>query len=387
MLLALLGAAFWFNRGVLVQVVPVSRGSLVQTVVMSGRVATDTRTEVASQVTARIAHILVQEGDEVQAGQALVQLHNEEALAAISQADAAVAESRARIREIQTILAPVSDQQLALARASQAQSQAELERTKKLVQQGFVSQSRLDEATRLALAGNSAVRAATAQAQGNQSGGASLTLALARLDQALAARRAASARLEQMTLRATESSVVIARTADPGDTAQPGKAILTLAGGTQSRIHATVDEKNLKLLQVGQPASVIADAYADQPFPARLGYMAPAVDAQRGTIDLRLTVLQPPKFLRPDMTVSVEIETAKRTDVLKLPSEALRRDADGTYFVLVDRDAHARKVVVRPGLRGSGSTEIADGLAEGDRVVLPGKPVANGDKIRADQGT
>jgi HlyD family secretion protein len=381
-LLVAAGAMYLPGRGKLVETVAVSQGPMVQTVVMSGRIATVARVDIAAQTTARIESVLVREGEPVKAGQVLVRLRDDEAQAALAQARAAVTQSRAQLRELQTIQGPVSDQLLEQARANHLQAQNELERAQDLLRQGFVSQSRVDDATRLANASAAALRAAHAQALGNRADGATALLAQARLDQALASQQAAAARLDQLSLRAPADAVVIVRSADPGDTAQSGKALLTLVSGDETRIHASVDEKNLKYLRLGQSAAGVADAYADRKFAARLSYIAPAVDAQRGTLDVRLVVEPVPDFLRPDMTVSVEVVTAQRDSTLMLPSDALRKGADGLPYVLVSRDGKAQQVSVRTGLLGTGATEITQGLGAGERVILPSSVVAAGDAVR-----
>jgi HlyD family secretion protein len=324
----------------------------------------------------------VREGDRVKAGQVLVRLRDDEATAALRQTSAAVNEARARLLEIRTVQSPVSDQQLEQARAADTQAQAELIRARNLLAQGFVSQTRLDEVTRAASSSAAALRAANAQALGNRSDGATSALAQARLEQALASERAAAARMDQLSLRSAADGVVIARTVDPGDTAQPGKSLLTIASGSEKRLQASVDEKNLKLLQLGQKASAIADAYVDRKFSAVLNYIAPAVDAQRGTVDIRLKIDPPQEFLRTDMTVSVEIVTGIRDKTLMLPSDALRRDATGNWFVMAVRDGKATKVPVVTGLQGTGTTEISQGLSEGYRIILPGSSVSDGDRVR-----
>ena len=382
LLLAVLVLFGFSRRGQAVEVVPVTQGPLVQSVVTSGRVADTSRVEVTSQVTARIENILVREGDAVQPGQVLVQLRDDEAQATARQTQAAVQEARMRLRQIQTVQGPVSDQQLAQARAANTLAQQELIRNQDLVKQGFISQSRLDDVRRAALVSEAALRSAQAQADGNQTGGVEMALAQARLEQALAAQRAALARLDGLSLRAPAALKVISRANDPGDTAQAGKSILTLVGGGEVRIHASVDEKNLKFLKLDQVANATADAYADRHFTARLTYIAPAVDPQRGTVDLRLRVEPSADYLRPDMTVSVEIVTAQATNALLLPTEALRRDAAGGYFVLLNRDGNAKQVSVTTGLQGTGTTQITQGLAAGDHVILPGTLVADGDRVR-----
>lgn len=382
LVLSALAAYALATRGIAVEVTLVSQGPIVQSVVTSGRIATAARTDLASQSTALIEHIDVREGDVVEAGQVLVRLRDDEAQAALQQSDATVAEARIRIRQIQTVQGPVSDQQLKQAEAANQQSQQELLRTQNLLSQGFVSQSRLDEVQRTAAANRAALLAATTQASANQPSGVEVALAQARLTQALAAQRLAAAKLDQLNLRAPVAATVITRAADPGDTAQAGKAILTLVGQSETRINASVDEKNLKFLQLGQTANATSDAYTDRQFAAQLTYIAPSVDAQRGTVDLRLAVAPPVAYLRPDMTVSVEIITAQVPNALKLPSGAIRRDAEGNAYVLVSRDGRAHSAVVKTGLQGIGSTQITQGLDAGEQVILPGPVVNAGDRVR-----
>jgi HlyD family secretion protein len=262
--------AFLWPRGTPVDIALATEGPMQQSVVMSGRIATVARTEVASQTTSRIESIAVREGDAVKAGQLLVRLRDEEAVAALRQAGAAVDEARLRLRQIQEVASPVSEQTLEQAKATDQLSQVELRRAQELMGKGFVSQSRVDDAQRAALASRAARLAASAQAEGNRSDGVERSSAQARLDQALAAQRAAAARLDQLSLRSPAAATVIARAADPGDTAQAGRSLLTLVSGDETRIQANVDEKNLKLLQLGQHAIASADAYPERRFAAKL---------------------------------------------------------------------------------------------------------------------
>ncbi len=381
-LVAGLGLYAWGQRGMAVELALVSQGPMVQSVVTSGRITSVARTDVMSQTTARIEQILVREGDAVQAGQVLVRLRDDEASANLKAAQAAVAEAQARQRQLSSVQAPVSEQQLAQARAAAVQAEQELARTQDLLKQGFVSQARLDEAQRQAQTARAAVLAASAQAQGNQAGGAEAAAAQARLAQALASAASAATRLDSLSLRAPVAATVISRNAEPGDTAQPGHVLLTLVSGAETRIETSVDEKNLKYIRLGQVARASADAYPEQPFDAALTTIAPAVDALRGTVDLKLQVPRPPAFLRPDMTVSVEIITAQVADALMLSTDALRRDASGKPFVLVARDGKAERVDVTLGLQGVGTTQILTGLASGDRVILPTTSAADGDRVR-----
>jgi HlyD family secretion protein len=97
------------------------------------------------------------------------------------------------------------------------------------------------------------------------------------------------------------------RIVEPGDFVQRGKPLLSLALAGDVRLSALIDEKNLSVLKVGQAALVSADAYPDQRFRAKLAYLSPGIDVQRGTVEAKFAVPEPPPFLRADMTVSIDI--------------------------------------------------------------------------------
>jgi multidrug efflux pump subunit AcrA (membrane-fusion protein) len=99
-------------------------------------------------------------------------------------------------------------------------------------------------------------------------------------------------------------------------------------------------------------------------------------------VELRLQVTPPMDYLRTDMTVSVEIVTAQVTDALMLPSDAVTRDTDGLSNVWINREGRARQVKVQVGLQGAGATQITQGLAAGEHVILPGTGLKDGDRVR-----
>jgi multidrug efflux pump subunit AcrA (membrane-fusion protein) len=123
---------------------------------------------------------------------------------------------------------------------------------------------------------------------------------------------------------------VLARTVEPGQIVQPGRALLSLSLAGALQLEAQVDERYLEQLLVGQPASVVADAFPGQRFAARVQSIAPLVDAQRGAIEVKLALPQrAPDFLREDMTLSVEVETARRERAGGAGGGAARRSCGG----------------------------------------------------------
>lgn len=384
MLLALAGGVWLLagQRGALVQVVPVTRTGIVQSVVATGRLNAPARMDIGAEVTATVLEVRVREGDKVKAGALLIRLSDAEARAALVQAQAALAEARGRATQQTSVAAPVSVQAVVQAQAAFTAAERDHQRARELVAQGFFPQQKLDDARRMLDTARSALQSARVQAQSNQPSGIERTLAVSRVDQSAAAVQIAQARLARLAITSPVDALVLTRSVEPGSMAQPGRVLLTLAAQGGTRIDANIDEKNLRLLTPGMAAKAVADAYPGQPFDAQLNYIAPAVDPQRGTVEVRLAVTNPPAFLRPDMTVSVELVGGVKQDALVLPSGAVR-DADREApWALALQDGRAVRVPVKLGLRGVGAVEILSGLKEGDPVIPQTEKALPGDRVR-----
>lgn len=374
---------FW-TRPKTAQVMAVQRADLTQTVVATGRINAAARIAVGSEVTATVQTVHVSEGDVVKAGDMLIQLGDAEARATLTQAEAAQAEAQARQQQQQSVSAPVALAAVQQAQASLRNAEAEHRRTSELVAQGFFSQQKLDDSRRALDTARSALDSARSQSQAQQPNGVEVTLATTRIQQAQAAVGAARARLNRLRIVSPVDAVVLARHAEPGALAQPGNVLLSLAArGSGLRIDAGVDEKHLSLMKPGLAARAVADAYPTQPFDASLDWISPQVDASRGTVDVRLAVPKPPIFLRPDMTVSVEMTVGQQPQALVLNTAAVREPDSASPWALQLKDGVATRTPITLGLRGTGVIEVKTGLEEGDLLIPATEKVAEGDRVKA----
>ncbi len=371
-------------RGPQVDALVVQSAPLVRTLQFSARVATLSRVDVGSTVTGRVAQVRVMEGTEVRQGDVLVQLESDELRAALAQAVAAERQAKARLEGLRSTGRTAAQAARAQADASLQAASASLARVQQLVAEGFYSPAQLDEARRAVDVARAQQLGAQAQLQATADAGTEVAQAQAQLALAQAATVAAQARLAQATLVAPADARVLVREVEPGQIVQPGKALFSLALAGPTQLVAQVDERFLEQLQLGQPAWVVADAFAAQRFAARVLSIAPAVDAQRGAIEVKFSIEQPPAFLREDMTLSVEVETARRERTLVLPQAALRGPAGGDQAsVLVLQDGRAQARNVQLGLRTLDAVEVLDGLKEGDTVLRGNATLQDGQRVRA----
>ena len=383
-----LALAFYLLRNMLLgtptNVYAATSGELVQSVVASGRVISPQRVTVALQGSGRVLRVAVAEGQTVAAGQLLIELDNSDTMASLAQSSAAVAQAQAKLRQIGELNQPQALQTLAQAQATVLQARKVLTRNRDLVAQGFVSQAAVDDAQRAVDVAASQVASAQAQVKTNTPDGSDAAVAKAALRQAIAGEQLARAKLAQGQVFAPSSGVLISRSVEVGDIVQPGKALMVLAASGQSQVLVQIDEKNLSKIALGQTALGSADAFASQRFDAVVAYINPGVDPTRGSVEVKLSVPNPPIYLRQDMTVSIDIETARRTGAVVIASSAVEDAATDKPWVLVVRDKRVVKQFVTLGLRGDTRVEVLGGIKAGEGVVPVSKTgVKAGQRVRA----
>ena len=387
-LLAAAALAAYFGRNALlgtpVETVEVLRADLIQTVVASGRVMSPRRVRVGAVITGRVVAIPVTEGQAVKKGADLVLLEDKDVRAALAQAQAGVAQAEAKVRQLREVGFPAAQQALLQAEATLTQVRGQFDRTKRLQAQGFVGQSQLDDAQRNLDVAESQARAARVQVETNSTRGSDFAMAMTALEQARAAERVAQAKLPDMVVRAPVDGVLISRNVEVGDIVQPGKELFLLAPAGETQVIVQIDERNLSQLSLGQKALGSADAFPGRRFPAELIYINPGIDALRGSVEVRLRVPTPPDYLRQDMTVSADIEVARRAQAVVAPTEAVRDATTAQPWVLAVRNGRAERVPVKVGLRGDGRLEVLEGAAPGDALVPASLGlITAGQKVRA----
>lgn len=362
-------AALRWWQGPLLPSYTVASMPIVQTVVATGRVMTVSRAQVGSEITGVILKRLVQEGDRVSRGDLLLVLKSDEIVAQVKQAETALTELAISRR-------PQAAVDLANAKVQLDQAIREANRRRNLSESGSLSteaKEQADKAERVARNNFESARlAATALAPGN-------------VEEKLLRERLAAlqAQLARTQVRAEVAGTVLTRNVEPGDLVQPGRTLLTIALDGSTEIRVPFDERNLPQLALQQHAVVIADAYPDKPFPARINFIAPSIDPQRGTVEVRLAVDPVPEFLRQDMTVSVNIETAKRDRALAIPNDALTNVQGNQASVLLVRNGKIQHQPITLGLRGLAISEVIAGLKAGDHILAnPVSSLTDGTRVR-----
>ena len=343
------------------------RADVVQTVLVSGRVLPPAEVEMTARVEAPVIELLADEGDAVEAGQVLARLEVTQAEAEVARARADLARAQAASGRSRRIAPEVAQQALSTRQIQRAEAERAFEQARRLVATGAWPSERLDSARDALARARSGERGAELELSAAR--GAARRAAPAAVREAIANLSLAEERLAQTTVSAPVAGVILERHVEQGDTARPGGMLFVMAADGPPILSVDPDERHLSQLEIGQPARVVSDAYADRPFDASVSFIAPSVDPERGTVEVRLLPSQAIDWLRPNMTVSVEIEVARAADALVLPVALVQDAATGTPWVWVLDGGRLARRPVELGLRGDDQLQVTGGLAEGERAL------------------
>jgi HlyD family secretion protein len=355
----------------------------VQSVVASGRVEAPHRVDIGVQITGTVHAVPVNEGQMVEINTPLIELESSELHAAVSQAEAAVILAKAQLRQLHELQAPMAEQAVREGKANQVAALQNLERSRILLKKNLISQASLDEAVRAEQVTRSKVSSLQLQMTSLQANGSQVALSEASVAQAQAGLEFAQTKLAYTILKAPMAGVLIARNVELGDVVQPGTILMQLSPSGETEMVVQIEEKNLHLLKLNQSALASADAYPEQLFSAQLVYINPGINANRGSVEVKLRVPKPPDYLRQDMTVSVDIEVANSRNAVLVPSAALHDVNSVAPWVLKLNGNKVHRQAVTLGLRSDGMSEVLTGLSAGDQVVpITLVTITDGDRIR-----
>jgi RND family efflux transporter MFP subunit len=344
-----------------------SRAAAASVLDASGYVVARRQATVAAEVTGKLSEVLIEEGMRVEQGQVLARMDD-----ATERAQLALTE--ARLRAAQTALDET--------RVQLEDARRTLVRQRELSDRELASQSDLDRA-------ETAVRALEARlANGREQ------IEVARSEMALQAQL-----VEELTIRAPFSGVIIARAAQAGEMVSPISAgggftrtgIGTIVDMDSLEIEVDVNESYIDRVRPGQRVTAVLDAYPDWSIPAEVNTVVPAADRQKATVRVRVSILERDPRILPEMGISVrfldeaptESDETDAAPALTVPASAVF-DADSRRYVWRVEDGRLERRAVRTGARRGDRVVILAGLTERDRIVEDAdrEPLAEGVAVR-----
>jgi RND family efflux transporter MFP subunit len=333
-------------RNVLVH--PVERADVPDLLEVVGTVRAAQTSQLASEMMGNIAELRVHEGDRVQRGQVLAVIDDAQPRASVDRAKAA---ESAAAQE-----AAASDSELALA-------QSTLNRYQTLYDKKSVSPQEFDEVKaryQTALAHREMTRAGQAQAK--------------------AALAQAHTSFSYTRILAPFDGVVTEKKADPGTLASPGLPIFTVEDLGHYRLEATVNENDLRHVQMGEQVRVVVDALETTELKGKVVQIVPAAD--RGSRSFLVKIELPADTrLRSGLFGRAQFSRGKRSSLLISQTAVVERGQLQAVYVL-DPNKIANLRYVTLGKTTGAEVEVLAGLQEGERFVAkPGELDLNGKRI------
>jgi len=388
------------------RVTAVSTGSgsaLGQGVVLNatGYIVAHHEIQVASKVVGRVKWIGVEKGDRVKAGQELVRLEDDEYRAQVDQAKGNLENLQARLLEAEHGSRPeeiaVAKANLEQAKANMVNAKVTLDRTKELVAQGVLAKQQLDDAQ--AKYDDAVAHVASLEK----------THELARLgprqeeidslrgqvEQAKGTLAYAQNMLDNTIIRSPINGTILERAVEQGEFVTNGFVgdkgakgyVVTLADLNDLQVELDINQNDFARLHMNHKGIVTTDAYPDRKYDGVIEEISPKADRQKATVQVKVQILHPDSYLRPEMNASVAFLAdepnaspgAAAKPLIVVPTDAVKNDA---VFVMVGGRAVRR--AVKTGPTNSRGVQINDGLIGGeDLIVNPPANLKDGDRVRA----
>jgi RND family efflux transporter MFP subunit len=349
---ALAGPEVETARAAVAQMGTASAGSPVLTA--SGYVVARRKAVVSAKIQGRLSELRVEEGSQVREGEVIARLESADYEASVQRARAAVQRAEADL----------------------AENQRQLRLTAELAKDKVLSQDQLDATQSRVRIAEAAVAQARAELSWNQ------------------------AQLQNTLIKAPFAGIVVKKMAEVGESVAPippgvnlstsSGAVVALADLATLEVEADVSESNVAKLEADQPAEVTVEAFPDRHYKAVLRQVIPTADRTKATVQVKVTILDKDKDLKPEMSAKVTFlepeakaeASAAPAVVLTVPKEAVAT-RDGKSVVFEVREGKVRVRPVTTGSERQGQLVVKEGLAGGETLVMrPPETLEDGDAVR-----
>ena len=319
-----------------VKVAAAEYADTVPSLPFSGSLEGQTSATVSAKISGRITEVLVQDGQKVKAGDALIRLEAVELANSARQAGDAV-----RKAQINYDLA-----------------KNDYERYQTLYEKGAISAQQAENAS------------------------AKLKIAEADLSSAIATRGNAEQQLAYSVITAPVDGVVANKTATIGQVVSPGAALLTVQDISSVYAVINVEQKNLGAVKEGQKAQITIDAYPDKTFEGAVEVMNPEAGSTSRMFRTKIKLANSDGELKPGMFADVRLLTGESVKVLTVPQAAVAQK-QGLYYVFLIQDGKAVRRQIEVGAATGSTIEVKAGLEPGTQVIATSvNRLKDGDAIR-----
>jgi HlyD family secretion protein len=359
------------------KVVTVETGTMVKSVVATGKVEPTTKVEIKSRANGIIEKLPVDVDTDVKAGDVLAELDKEQLRAVLRSAEANLQAARAALDAAEANL----KKDVVIAEGPDVEfARRNFERSQQLFAQKLIPQSQLDDAHSAVDVATNRQRAAQSQLSVDQ---ATVSQAKAQVAQAKAASDQAAESLAYATIRAPIRATVLSRDVEIGSPVSSilnlganATLVMTLGDIQKVFVRGKVDEADIGRVRLNQTARIRVETFKDRVFSGRVTQISPlGVEKDNVTsFEVKVSIDNPGQELKANMTANAEIVLEEHPNALLIPEAAVSYDASKAAFVDVvapDTKSGRRRTPVKVGVGNGTKIEVLSGLKAGEKLILP----------------
>ena len=379
--------------------IKVGRGTIDLKVSTTGKVVSNLDVEIKSKASGQITELPYDVSDKVTSGALLAVLDPVDERRNVYLREAALGSARARLIQAEQQLQITENDantitsstvaELEAARIKFAESTARMDRQEDLFRKKLISNEEMDVMRSEISASQRALREAEVRVaelvklpRTIELRRQDVQLQQAALKQSLIDMENAQQRLTETKIFASMDGVITSRPVQTGQIIASGisnvgggTSLMTLSDLSRLFVNANVDESDIGKVNVGQRATITADAYPGKRFRGKVVRVASkgVTNSNVVTFEVKLEVEgEGHDLLKPEMTANVDIQADRRQDVLVLPNEAIQFGREGYYVTLPSKDSttSAPRLKIKPGITDGLNTEIAEGLEENQEIAV-----------------
>ena len=355
----------------------VEKGTMVQSVVATGKVEPITKVEIKSKANGIIEKLYVDVDQVVEPGAILAELDKEQLRARVRELEANLQARKAAFAAAQ---AQLTKNRIEAESPDVELARRNYERAVGLFDQRLLAQSGLDEAKSALDVAENKQRAAQGQLVISQ---ARVGESQAAVAEAQAAVERAQEELANATIRAPIRATVLTRDVEVGSPVSSilnlganATLVMTLGDIESVFVRGKVDEADIGRVRLGQKAKITVETFKEQAFEGRVTQISP-IGAEKDnvtTFEVKVSIENAARELKANMTANAEIILEEHPNSLIIPESAITYDAQRNPSVeVVDPESKTgrRTVPIKTGVGNGTRTQVVSGLKAGDKVILP----------------
>ena len=388
----LAGFYFLFRvKPVDVTVFRVKKGEVESTVTATttGTVQARALSKISSQYTGRIKRILKRDGERVKKGETLLEIENNDANAQLRLAEANLRGTKTELSQLllsRDMVVSQASSTLNQTRAKLDNAAANLDRANSLYTKGMISKQEMDSAKSTFDVAQADYESARANELQGKMKDEEIKTARARVEQMESNLQLAGVQLGRTYITAPYSGIITELFVEEGELLSIGTQVLEMADESTMEVDAVIDEVDVGKLRIGQDVKLTFDAFKEKQSLGKILEISPYITTtkeQNRTVNIKVGITTGQDGILVGMSTDVEVITGRAKDVLYLPTNAIIEKADG-QFVFVAEKGVAREKRIKTGLSNWDTSEVIEGLREGDEVItsLEIKKFTDGTKIK-----